>query len=148
MGAGRRLAGAEARRGCSVQGSGGPAQVAQRAGVAVQARQEAEATLKEAQQEHDEALAEEEQACTDCNRLEATLAEVDSARSRFQAEALSSRQRREQLKTEIVALKGALRPARAAEKEATAALQAVSAACSKVERAQRRVAEAKAMAVD
>jgi len=128
--------------------AGAARKAGQRASAAARARQEAEDHLRKVQREHGDGVAEEEAARAECDRLEERLKEVEAARNRFQAEALSSHQRRKQLKSEIVELKGALGPARAAEKEAAAALQAESAACSKVERAQKRVEEAKTSAVE
>jgi len=128
--------------------AGAARRAGQKASAAARARREAEDHLRKVEREHSDGLAEEEAARAEVGRLEEQLKEVESARSRFLAEAQSSQQRRKQLRSEIVALKGALGPARAAEKEAAAALQAELAACSKVEKAQKRVEEAKASAVE
>lgn len=120
---------------------------AQRATAAYAGRVAAEAAVADSMRQLDDAVKEEERYREAANACQAALAQAVNDRTKAEVREESWRQKREQLKLEACMAKEALKPAKAAEKEAAAERQAVLAKYSKVEREQSMMEEAKSNAV-
>jgi len=94
------------------------------------------------------AAAEEEEAFRDQRAAkEARLAELEASRDEAEADEANARQRRDGLKKELPVAKELVAAARAAEKDAVAERHDLHNKCSKVERAQHEMEEAKNSAI-
>ncbi|CAK0817548.1 unnamed protein product, partial [Prorocentrum cordatum] len=78
---------------------------------------------------------------------EARLAELEASRDEAEADEANARQRRDGLKKELPVAKELVAAARAAEKDAVAERHDLHNKCSKVERAQHEMEEAKNSAI-
>lgn len=120
---------------------------AQRFLAGVTAESEAAKWLGAAEHEYSEAAAEEEAKRGERGLREADLAAAEGARGAAEMEEAETKRRRDELKAAQPGMKELVRVARAAEKEAALERQALHAACSKVEKAQLQLEEAKNSAV-
>lgn len=104
-------------------------------------------TLKEAQLEHQKAVASESEVRESRAVKEQALAKAESARARAEAEEAELKKQRDELKAGREGVKEAVKAARNAEKEASHERQDLHKASSKVERQHLEMEEAKGSAV-
>jgi len=115
----------------------------QRSTATVATRVNAECFLAGVEREYAEAAAEEDARRAARGSREAQLASAELARGAAEAEEAEAKRRRDELKIALPLAKEAVKVAARAERDAVAERQALHTACSKVERAQLQMEEAK-----